>query len=74
MTMQDLETAVRENIHLKILIINDNAYRVLLYRQKFQYQGRVMGTVHGNPDFVKLAESFGARDSGWKNPRTFQKC
>ncbi|MGC9149431.1 MAG: thiamine pyrophosphate-binding protein [Sulfolobales archaeon] len=33
MTIQDLETAVRENIPVKIIIVNDNSYRVLYARQ-----------------------------------------
>ncbi|MCP4688984.1 MAG: thiamine pyrophosphate-binding protein, partial [Desulfobacterales bacterium] len=61
MTIQDLETAVREKISVKVLIINDNAYRVLYLRQKFLFNGRFLGTRHGNPDFVRLAESFGAK-------------
>jgi acetolactate synthase-1/2/3 large subunit len=61
MTMQDLETCVRENIGVKIFIINDNQYRVLNIRQKLSFQGRVLGTEHGNPDFAELAESFGAK-------------
>ena len=60
MTIQDLETAVREKISPKIVVVNDNSYRVLLMRQKIQKMGRVFGTTHANPDFVKLAESFGA--------------
>jgi acetolactate synthase-1/2/3 large subunit len=59
MTVQDLETAVREKIGVKIIVINDNAYRVLYARQKAQKMGRIYGTVHTNPDFVKLAEAFG---------------
>ncbi|MBI3950624.1 MAG: thiamine pyrophosphate-binding protein [Acidobacteria bacterium] len=59
MTVQDLETAVREKITVKVIVINDNAYRVLAFRQQLQYQGRVYGTLHNNPDFVRLAESFG---------------
>jgi acetolactate synthase-1/2/3 large subunit len=59
MTVQDLETAVRERIPVRILIVNDNAYRVLAFRQKVQWQGHVYGSIHGNPDFCKLAESFG---------------
>ncbi|MEM3326218.1 MAG: thiamine pyrophosphate-dependent enzyme, partial [Thermoproteus sp.] len=59
MTVQDLETAVREKIGVKIVVVNDNSYRVLYARQKAQKMGRVFGTTHGNPDFVKLAESFG---------------
>lgn len=60
MTMQDLETAVREKIGAKIVVVNDNSYRVLLMRQKIQKMGRVFGTLHTNPDLAKLAEDFGA--------------
>jgi acetolactate synthase-1/2/3 large subunit len=60
MTMQDLETAVRERIGVKIVIVNDNSYRVLLMRQKIQKMGRIFGTRHSNPDFAKVAEAFGA--------------
>lgn len=67
MTMQDLETAVRENIAVKIFIVNDNAYRVLAFRQKVQFGGRVYGSEHANPDFVKLAECFGAK--AWRLER-----
>jgi len=60
MTLQDLETAVREKIAVKIVVVNDNSYKVLLMRQKIQKMGRVFGTVHSNPDMNKLAEAFGA--------------
>ncbi len=59
MTVQDLETAVRERIPVKVIVVNDNSYRVLYARQKAQKMGRVFGTLHANPDFVKLAEAFG---------------
>jgi acetolactate synthase-1/2/3 large subunit len=60
MTLQDLETAVRENIAVKIIVVNDSSYRVLLVRQKMQKMGRVFGTVHRNPDMSKLGEAFDA--------------
>ncbi len=60
MTMQDLETAVREGIAVKVFVMNDNQYRVLNIRQRLQFGGRVMGTEHGNPDFAALARDFGA--------------
>lgn len=60
MTMQDLETAVREGLDIKVLILNDCQYRVLNVRQKLQFEGRIMGTEHGNPDFADLARCFGA--------------
>lgn len=59
MTIQDIETALREKIPVKIVIVNDNSYRVLYYRQKLQKGGRLIGTLLTNPDFKKLAESFG---------------
>jgi acetolactate synthase-1/2/3 large subunit len=68
MTIQDLETIVRENINLKIFVLNDNAYRVLLFRQKFQTGGRILGTEHSNPDFARLAESFGIKGIRLENP------
>ncbi len=61
MTMQDLETAVREGIGIKVVVLNDGMYRVLDVRQRMQFEGRVYGTRHGNPDFARLAESFGAK-------------
>lgn len=59
MTVQDLETAVRERIGAKLVVVNDSSYRVLLMRQKLQKMGRVFGTVHSNPNVPKLAEAFG---------------
>ena len=67
MTVQDLETAVREGIKVRVLVINDGMYRVLNFRQRMQYEGRVIGTCHGNPDFAELARTFGA--SGWRLER-----
>jgi acetolactate synthase-1/2/3 large subunit len=59
MTVQDLETLKREKIPLKIIIVNDNSYRVLYLRQVVQKQGRIYETLLSNPDFVALANSFG---------------
>jgi acetolactate synthase-1/2/3 large subunit len=61
MTMQDLETAVREKVGAKIVVVNDNSYKVLLMRQKIQKMGRVLGTTHSNPDIGKVAEAFGTQ-------------
>lgn len=60
MTIQDLETAIREGLNIKVLILNDFRYRVLNFRQKLQFGGRVIGTEHGNPDFAQIARCFGA--------------
>ncbi|MBU1670179.1 MAG: thiamine pyrophosphate-binding protein [Actinobacteria bacterium] len=60
MTLQDLETCVREGFAVKVFVINDRQYRVLNIRQMLSFGGRVIGTEHGNPDFAALARSFGA--------------
>ncbi|MBC7231115.1 MAG: thiamine pyrophosphate-binding protein [Actinobacteria bacterium] len=67
MTLQDLETACREGIAVRVLVINDNMYRVLNLRQRLQCAGRILGTCHGNPDFAALARTFGA--AGWRLER-----
>jgi acetolactate synthase-1/2/3 large subunit len=59
MTVQDLETAARENIGIKVFVMNDRQYRVLNVRQKISFQGRIYGTEHTNPNFAKLALLFG---------------
>ncbi|WP_456478102.1 thiamine pyrophosphate-binding protein [Geoglobus ahangari] len=58
MTVQELETVRRENLDLKIVVVNDSSYRVLYLKQLLQKQGRVFQTLLSNPDFVRLAESF----------------
>lgn len=61
MTVQDLETVVREKIPVKIIVVNDNSYKVLYLRQTIQLGGRIYETLLGNPDFMKLAEAFGIK-------------
>ena len=60
MSIHDLETCVRENIPVKVIVVNDYSYRVLLLRQRIQKGGRIYGTLLGNPSFEELARSFGA--------------
>ena len=63
MTIQDLETAVREYIPVKVIVVNDLSYRVLLLRQKIQKRGRLIGTLLTNPSFEDLAKTFKAEGS-----------
>jgi len=59
MNVQDLETAVRLKLPIVIMIWNDNGYGLIEWKQKNKF-GNSFGTQVGNPDFVKLAQSFGA--------------
>ncbi len=59
-TIQDLMTAVEENIPVIVLIFNDEGYGVERRHQEHLY-GRHSGVDVRPPDFVALAEAFGAR-------------
>jgi acetolactate synthase-1/2/3 large subunit len=60
MNVQELETAVRLELALVVLIFRDDAYGVIRWKQLNRY-GREAGVSFGNPDFVRLAEAFGCR-------------
>jgi len=59
MTIADLETAVRLKIDLVALILDDSGYGMISWKQK-RMKLPSFGISFGNPDFVTLAESFGA--------------
>lgn len=60
MNCQELETAVRENIPIVNLIFNDSAYGLIKWKQMNKFK-RPAYIDFKNPDFVKFAESFGAK-------------
>lgn len=60
MNSQEIETAVRENIPLKVLIWVDNSYGLIKWKMDIE-EGAHDSVDFGNPDFVKYAESFGAK-------------
>ena len=57
--VQELSTAVRHNINLVTVLFNDNAYGNVMRDQVNMFDGREYGAQLTNPDFIKLAESFG---------------
>ncbi|MBE9538526.1 MAG: acetolactate synthase large subunit [Proteobacteria bacterium] len=59
MNSQELETAVRLKINLVVLILRDDAYGMIKWKQ-LNYGFQNFGLDYGNPDFVKYAESYGA--------------
>ncbi len=60
MNSQELETAVRLGLNLVVLILNDNAYGFIKWKQS-TYGYPSFGLDFGNPDFVKYAQSYGAK-------------
>jgi acetolactate synthase-1/2/3 large subunit len=58
MNIQDLETAVREKQNIVVMVWTDSAYGLIRWKQEAQF-GRHTSTAFTNPDWMKLAESFG---------------
>ncbi len=58
--VQELATAVHFRIPVVAIVFNDNAFGNVRRMQRDDYRGRVIASDLTNPDFVKLAESFGA--------------
>lgn len=59
--VQELATAVMYGINAVVVVFNDGAFGNVMRDQTDRFNGRVYGSKLHNPDFVKLAESFGAR-------------
>ncbi len=62
MNSQEMETAVRLKLDLVVLILEDSAYGMIRWKQAVD-NFPDFGLTFGNPDFVKYAESYGARGS-----------
>jgi acetolactate synthase-1/2/3 large subunit len=60
MNSQEMETAVRLGLKLVVLIIQDDAYGMIRWKQAVDGFAD-WGLTFGNPDFVKYAESYGAK-------------
>lgn len=59
MNSQEMETAVRLRLDLVVIILNDNAYGMIKWKQEgMGFEN--FGLDYNNPDFVKYAESYGA--------------
>jgi len=59
MNAQEIETAVREKIDLKVLIWVDNSYGLIKWKMDIE-EGAHSNVNFNNPNFVKYAQSFGA--------------
>lgn len=60
MVIQDLETAVREALPVKVFVLNNHSFMSQRARQRRYYGERYTGSTFGNPDFAGVAEDFGA--------------
>jgi acetolactate synthase-1/2/3 large subunit len=62
MTLCELSTAFVQRLPIKILLINNNYLGMVRQWQNMFYDNRLSGVdLEGNPNFVKLAESYGCK-------------
>lgn len=77
MNSQEMETAVRLGLDLVVVILNDNAYGMIKWKQTGMGL-ETFGLDLGNPDFIKYAESYGAHgyrpQSVEEFEEVFEKC
>lgn len=69
MNSQELETAKRIGANYTVLLVSDNNYGLITWKQEMS-RNKHFGTNIGNPDFVQYAESFGIK--GY-SPKTKQE-
>lgn len=62
MNSQEMETAVRLGLNLVVVILNDNAYGMIRWKQSVD-EFPDFGMTFSNPDFVRYAQSYGAKGS-----------
>ena len=60
MNSQEMETAVRLRLNLVVLVLDDGAYGMIRWKQAVD-SFTDFGLTFGNPDFVRYAESYGAK-------------
>ena len=59
MNSQEMETAVRLGLNLAVLVLDDNSYGMIRWKQAVE-GFEDWGLEFANPDFVKYAEAYGA--------------
>lgn len=73
MNVADLETAIRLKLDMTIVIVRDDGYGMIKWKQDSMKLADY-GLNFSNPDFVKLAESFGAKGHRVNSPDEFEKA
>lgn len=77
MNSQEMETAVRLKLNITVLILNDNSYGMIRWKQA-NMGFKDWGLTYDNPDFVKYAEAYGAKghrvESAEHLPKLLKEC
>jgi acetolactate synthase-1/2/3 large subunit len=70
MNSQEIETAVRLKLNLVVLILDDNSYGMIRWKQ-YGMGYEDYGLEFGNPDFVMYANSYGAKGHRVESTESF---
>ncbi len=70
MNSQEMETAVRLNLNLIVLVLNDNSYGMIRWKQ-YGMGFEDYGLEFNNPDFVMYANSYGAKGHRVESTESF---
>ena len=74
MTLCELATAALHKLPVKILVLNNHYLGMVRQWQELFFDNRESGVdLEGNPDFVKLAESYGIKGFNIKRPADVRK-
>ncbi len=73
MTAQELATVQRYRLNLIAIVHNDGAYGAIRNIQHKRHEGRYLDTDLNNPDFVKLAATFGLSGALAPDADTFRR-
>jgi acetolactate synthase-1/2/3 large subunit len=67
-TVQELAAAVQHKIASVTVVFDDGAYGNVRRTQRESYDNRIIASELHNPDFVRLAEAFGAQGLRARTP------
>jgi acetolactate synthase-1/2/3 large subunit len=71
--VQELATMAQYGIGLVVVVFNDNAYGNVRRTQQTSFGGRLIASDLHNPDFAKMAETFGVRGYKAESPEALRK-
>jgi acetolactate synthase I/II/III large subunit len=68
MTLAELETVVREDVPITIVLLNDLGYGNIRQEQEMKYGKRLIGVDFGDVDYVAIARGFGIESASVTDP------
>ena len=74
MNSQELMTLIQDKINIKIAILNNTYLGMVRQWQELFYDKKYVATPLMNPDFIKLAESYGVKAMRAKNTNECAEC